>query len=209
MDIHDYKAFLFDLDGVLVDSEREYTRIWNLINEEFPTGVEDFARKIKGTTLESILDTYYPDPEVRKNVERRLYEEEARMRYYYCPGAEEFLQYLQTQGIPCAIYTSSNHLKMEHLYRDIPDIKQYFKAIVTGDDVTASKPDPEGYILAARRLGVDPKEAVVVEDSLQGVKAGRAAGGGVIGVAGTLPPVTLAPYSNVVVENLTSLITPH
>lgn len=194
---------LFDLDGVLVDSETEYTRIWNLINEEFPTGVDDFARKIKGTNLDDILTRHYPDEEIREKVRVRLYEEEGKMKYSYCPGAEAVLKRLKSSGIPIALYTSSNHKKMEHLYRDIPEIRKYFDYIVLGDMVNESKPSPEGYLKAAGGLGLESGSWVVVEDSLQGVKAGEASGGKVIGVAGTLPASILTPHSDMVIGSMT------
>ncbi len=196
---------LFDLDGVLVDSESEYTKIWNRIDEEYPTGVKDFARKIKGTTLDSILSTYFPDPEIRRNVEKRLYELEAEMVYDYCPGAKELLDALRTNHIPIALFTSSNDLKMAHLYKDIPGIRNYFDVVITGDMVSHSKPDPEGYLLAAKGLGIDPTKCIVVEDSLQGVKAGEAAGCKVVGVAGTLNAEVLSPHSNIVVNSIANI----
>lgn len=196
---------MFDLDGVIIDSESEYTRIWGMIAEEFPTGVSDFTTKIKGTTLENILEKYYPDATVRRQVENRLYEEEKRMVYGYCPGAYEFLVRLREINMPTALYTSSNQYKMRHLYSDRPDIKGFFDVIVTGDDVTKSKPDPQGYLLAAKKLGINPELCAVVEDSLQGVKAGRAAGSVVVGVSGTLPAETLAPWSDIVISNLSQL----
>lgn len=198
---------LFDLDGVLVDSEREYTLIWERINKEFPTDVPNFAERIKGTTLENILSLHYPDPEVRKNVERRLLEEESKMVYRYCPGAHELLEDLRRSNVPMALFTSSNEIKMDHLYNDIPGIKDYFDVIITGDMVKHSKPDPEGYLKAARELGLKNGKWVVVEDSLQGVKAGKASGGSVMGVAGTLPAEVLAPYCNEVVETLDGIDT--
>ncbi|MDE5774081.1 MAG: HAD family phosphatase [Muribaculaceae bacterium] len=202
----DIKAFLFDLDGVIIDSESEYTRIWEKIGREYPTGVEDFARKIKGTTLENILSIYYPDNNVRDLVRKRLYEEEAKMKYRFLPGALEFLKYLKVNNIPTALYTSSDQYKMGHLYRDIPDFEKYFRVILTGEDVNRSKPDPEGYIFAAKSLGVIPEHCAVVEDSLQGVKAGKAANAFVIGVAGTLDASTLSPYCNIVIDNLMQLL---
>lgn len=193
---------LFDLDGVLVDSETEYTRIWNLINKEFPTGEENFALKIKGTNLDDILHRHYPNDEIRNKVRARLYEEEGKMVYRYCPGAKKLLTSLKEAGIPIALYTSSNHEKMKHLYRDIPEIKDYFDFIVLGDMVEKSKPDPEGYLKAAAGLKLSNGRWIVVEDSLQGAMAGKASGGKVVGVAGTLPPITLEPYSDVVITNL-------
>lgn len=198
-------AFLFDLDGVLIDSEREYSRIWGDIDREFPTGVEGFAKKIKGTTLTIILSTYYPVPEVRSKVERRLEEREKQMVYNPTPGCVEFLQTLKSRGIPMAMVTSSNDEKMSYLWRQRPEFKPIFDIIISGDDVKKSKPDPEGYLLAAKRLGVAPERCAVVEDSLQGVRAGRASGAFVIGMRGTVDDSLLAPHCDMITDNLSKI----
>lgn len=192
-------ACLFDLDGVLVDSERIYTKIWEAIEKQWPTGIEDFAYKIKGTTLEDILERYFPE-EVREDVTKELIRLEAMMIYGPLPGAIGFLDILKAKGIRVALVTSSNGLKMDHLWHDMPDFKENFDVIITGDQVKCSKPDPEGYLAAAAALGVDPKRCAVFEDSLQGVKAGKAAGAYVIGVAGTLKSSDIEPYSDIVVN---------
>lgn len=195
-------AFLFDLDGVLIDSEREYTRIWHEINESFPTGVVDFERKIKGTTLDDILTTYFPSAGIRADVEKLLYEKEQLMRYSYCDGAHDMLERLRDRGIPMALVTSSNDVKMSHIRVQLPELCGYFKSIIDGGMVRHSKPDPEGYLTAAAKLGVCPARCAVVEDSLQGVRAGKAAGAFVIGVAGTLPAETLEPECDLLVDRL-------
>ena len=177
-------AFLFDLDGVLIDSEREYTRIWQGIDACFPTGVEGFAHRIKGTTLENILSTYFRE-EDREAVHSMLRQREAEMRYEYCLGAERLLDLLGEKGIKKAIVTSSKKEKMEHLRRQRPELWDRVELIVDADCVTRSKPNPQGYLIAAGRLGVDPRRCVVVEDSLQGIRAGRAAGSFVVGLTGT------------------------
>lgn len=192
-------ACLFDLDGVLVDSERIYTKIWEAIESQWPTGIEDFAYKIKGTTLEDILERYFPE-DVREQVTKELIRLEAMMIYGPLPGAVEFLDTLKAKGIPIALVTSSNGLKMDHLWHDMPGFKEKFDVIITGDQVSHSKPDPEGYLTAAAALGVDPKRCAVFEDSLQGVKAGKEAGAFVIGVAGTLKASDIQPFSDIVVN---------
>lgn len=190
---------LFDLDGVLVDSERIYTKIWEAIETQWPTGIENFAYKIKGTTLEDILERYFPE-EVREDVTKELIRLEGMMIYGPLPGAIGFLNALRAKGIPIALVTSSNGLKMDHLWHDMPGFKEKFDVIITGDEVKCSKPDPEGYLAAAAALGVDPKKCAVFEDSLQGVKAGKAAGAFVIGVVGTLKASDIKPYSDIVVN---------
>lgn len=195
-------ACLFDLDGVLIDSERMYTKIWEAIEQQWPTGIDNFAYKIKGTTLEDILDHYFPDEEVKAQVVKELYRLEGLMIYQPLPGAMELLEELRKRNIPVALVTSSNDLKMKHLWSDMPDLKEKFDVIITGDEVTHSKPNPEGYLTAASHLGVDPERCVVFEDSLQGVKAGKAAGAYVVGVAGTLKADDIAPYSDKVVNGV-------
>ena len=198
-------GFLFDLDGVLIDSESTYTRIWETINREYPTGIEDMPQKIKGTTLEKILNDYFPDEQVRKKVTSRLYVLEAQMVYSYTPGAHELLEKLSQRLVGVALVTSSDKYKMRHLWKDIPGLKKYFNVIIDGDMVTKSKPDPQGYLRAASELGAEPAACVVFEDSLQGVKAGKSAGCLVVGVAGTLPRDVIQPYCDIVVDSLTEI----
>lgn len=198
-------ACLFDLDGVLVDSERLYTKIWEAIEKKWPTGIDNFAYKIKGTTLDDILNRYFPDPEIRNMVTKELYRLEGLMVYGPKAGAMELLDTLRERGIAKALVTSSNNLKMEHLWKDMPELKEEFETIITGDEVHNSKPDPEGYLTAASHVEVEPYRCAVFEDSLQGVKAGKAAGAYVIGVSGTLKAEDIAPYCDMVVDTLEGL----
>lgn len=192
-------ACLFDLDGVLVDSERIYTKIWEAIEKQWPTGIENFTYKIKGTTLEDILEKYFPE-DIRDDIANELLRLEGMMIYGPMEGALEFLDALRERGIPLALVTSSNGHKMDHLWHDMPGLKEKFDVVITGDEVSNSKPNPEGYLAAAAALGVDPKRSAVFEDSLQGVKAGKAAGAFVIGIAGTLRASDIEPYSDIVVN---------
>lgn len=195
-------GFLFDLDGVLIDSETQYTRIWQEIDNIHPTGVEDFAYRIKGTTLDNILSTYYPEPSTQKKIRLLLYDKEGAMHYGYTPGAEEFLEKLSARGHKVVLVTSSNEDKMNKLWKQHPEMKKRFISIVTGDKVTRSKPDPEGYLLGASLTGASPTNCVVFEDSLQGVKAGKAAGCYVVGVSGTVSRDRLAEYADIIIDTL-------
>lgn len=194
-------GFLFDLDGVLIDSESEYTRIWTEIEHNFPTGQQDFALKIKGQTLHKILSDNFPEG-VREQVNDMLHRLEGEMRYRYCPGAEEFLTALRHRGAKVAVVTSSDEVKMAHLYRDIPDFLPKINLVVDASKVTRSKPDPEGYLLGAQGLGFDIRRCVVFEDSVQGVRAGQASGAYVVGIAGTKKREDLLPYCDMVVDGL-------
>lgn len=197
----DKTGFLFDLDGVLIDSEREYTRIWNEIDRKYPSGVEEFALKIKGQTLTKILEENYPE-QLRGDVDDMLHRLEERMEYSYCPGAREFLYLLRKRGENTAVVTSSDGEKMNHLYCSLPEFKEGIDRVIDASRVKRSKPDPEGYILAAEELGVPISRCAVFEDSVQGVKAGRASGAYVVGITGTKKREELAPFCDVVVDGL-------
>lgn len=179
-------AALFDLDGVLIDSESIYTEFWNKIDRLYPTGIPNFAYVIKGTTLPEILDTYFTDPEIRVHVLDHLREQEKNMRYVIFPHVVDFLKQLRLEGIPTAIVTSSNETKMADLFSRLDGFRDYFDIVITDADVVRSKPDPEGYKLAASRLGVPSERCVVFEDSRAGLEAGRRAGGKVVAMATTL-----------------------
>lgn len=195
-------GILFDLDGVLIDSEREYSKIWKKINDEFPTGIDNLETVIKGCTLDKILNDYFPDVMTAEKVKARLYQLEALMHYEYKPGADFLLQRLTELNIPKVLVTSSNQDKMRHLYDEIPGIRNRFKHIITSDRITRSKPDPEGYLLGSQLISCNPKNCIVFEDSLQGVKAGKNAGAFVVGISGTLPESVLQPFSDLIVDTL-------
>lgn len=188
-------GFLFDLDGVLIDSETEYTRIWEEIDRKYPTGVENFAIKIKGMTLPEILAEYFPE-NIHDSVITLLNEKEQKMKYRPLPGAIEILTRLKEKGHGAILVTSSNDYKMRHLREELPDLENYFYDIVTADKVHHSKPDPEGYLLGASLLGVPARRCVVFEDSVQGVKAGRASGAYTVGMTTTLPASSLENYTD-------------
>lgn len=180
------EAFLFDLDGVLIDSEGLYTAFWDKTEKLYPTGIPDFAHAIKGTNLDSIMALF--KPEERDDIMERILHFDSHLTYPIFPGAEELLQLLLAENIPAALVTSSNPEKMEQLFAQYPKFKNdWFGAVVNGSMVSKGKPDPEGYLLAAKMLGKDIQRCIVVEDSLQGMRAGRSAGATVWGLATTLP----------------------
>ena len=129
------KGVLFDLDGVLIDTEGTYTQFWEAIDRRFPTGVEGFAQVIKGSNLHNILHTYFPTDETREQVTDMLNDFQRDMQYNYFPGAIDLLEELRSNGIACCIVTSSDKRKMESLYRQHPDFPSHFQAIVTGNMV--------------------------------------------------------------------------
>lgn len=201
-----YKAALFDLDGVLIDSETLYTQFWQRVGETHHLPSPTFAQDIKGTTLTDILTTHFSDPEVRKDVDRMLHEFENEIVYPIFPGALEYVDSLRTKGIKTVIVTSSDNKKMDFLFAQHPDFSSHFDAIVTAVDVTRSKPDPEPYLIGARKAGVKPEECIVYEDSFQGLEAGRRAGAYVVGIATTNPASALVGKADRIVGSLAELL---
>lgn len=197
-----YKAALFDLDGVLVDSEGVYSDFWKKTGEDFEVGVPNFEQVIKGSTLEQILNRYFPDETIRSQVATLIADHEKTMRYILFDGVLHFLQQLSKKGIPMAIVTSSNATKMNSLFVQNPGFRDFFRTVIVDKDVTNSKPDPEGYLKAAGRLGVAPEDCIVFEDSLNGVKAGIAAGAKVIALSTTNSPERLTPLTPTVFPTL-------
>lgn len=193
------KAALFDLDGVVFDTEPQYTEFWGsqcrLYHPERP-GLE---QEIKGSTLTQIYDRWFSgDLESEQPViTRRLDAFEAQMRYEYIAGFEQFIADLHAHGVKTAVVTSSNQPKMESVYRAQPQFKQLFDAILTSEDFEYSKPHPDCYLKAAARFNVEPSECIVFEDSFNGLKSGRAAGMKVVGLATTNPAGSIAPLSDI------------
>ena len=130
-----------------------------------------------------------------------LEEHERNMVYRIFPHVERFLESLRAEGIPAAVVTSSNEQKMDGLYRQLPGFRDYFDLVVTDADVKRSKPDPEGYILAAQRLGVPSEFCAVFEDSRAGLEAARRAGGKVVAMATTLLPCDIAGCGDIVLDS--------
>ena len=181
------KGVLFDLDGVVVDSESIYTQFWSDIDKLYPTGVENFAIAIKGNTLQRILADYFPDNDVKQDILERIKDFEINMRYKPFAEAIRFINELKRNQFRIAIVTSSSQKKMDNLYAQNPGFREMFEAVVTGDMVSHSKPDPEPYLLGAKAIGVAPESCYVFEDSISGIESGIRAGATVIGLATTLP----------------------
>lgn len=195
---------LFDLDGVLIDSEPGYTVFWTQTARRYglPHPAQ-YALDIKGTALSRILQSF--DPGDRDGIVEALHEFERTRPYPLYPGAEDFLRRLRGMGVRCALVTSSDDTKMGYLWTQHPQLRGNFDAVVTGSMVTHSKPHPEGYLKGAAMLGLQPGSCVVFEDSLQGLAAGRAAGCRVVGLTTGNPASAVAPLCDLVAASLAEI----
>ena len=197
------KAALFDLDGVVFDTEPQYTIFWGAQCREFHPEHPGLEHEIKGQTLVQIYDAWFSGELQEKQavITERLNLYEQQMDYIYVPGFEDYVKKIRTQGVKTAVVTSSNRIKMEAVYQRHPEFKGLFDAILTSEDFERSKPDPDCYLKAANRLEVSVKDSVVFEDSFNGLKSGRAAGMYVVGLATTNPAEAISPYADKVVKD--------
>ena len=129
------KACLFDLDGVVFDTEPLYTLFWRNLDKRLRPNIDNFEHIIKGQTLVQIYDKYFTgDEDKQKEVTTLLYEYEQNMSFNYIAGFEDFVKDVRSKGIKTAVVTSSNLEKMLNVYNKHPEFKGYFDEILTSED---------------------------------------------------------------------------
>lgn len=196
------KACLFDLDGVVFDTEPLYTLFWRNLDKRLRPNIDNFEHIIKGQTLVQIYDKYFAGEEKKQEeITAFVNEYEQNMSFNYIIGFEDFVKDVRSKGIKTAVVTSSNLEKMQNVYNKHPEFKGYFDEILTSEDFEESKPSPDCYFKAAARFGVSPKECIVFEDSFNGLRSGIASGARVIGLATTNSMAEIEPYTKEVISN--------
>ena len=197
------KAALFDLDGVVFDTEPQYTIFWGGICRQYHPEHPGLEHEIKGQTLTQIYDRWFSGPLLSEqdSITSRLNDYEQQMSYEYIAGFETLIATLRSHGVKTAVVTSSNIPKMESVYRHQPGFSSLFDAILTSEDFDRSKPDPDCYLKAAQRLDAESDECVVFEDSFNGLRAGRAAQMAVVGLATTNTIEAITPLSDLQLKN--------
>jgi len=179
------KAFIFDLDGVIVDTAKYHYLAWkNLASELGFNFTEEQNEQLKGVSrvrsLEILLNIGKVELSEEKKEELLLKKNNEYLEYVnkmnsdeILPGIVELLDFLEYQKIPFALGSASKNapliLKKVGLYNK-------FSAIVDGNDVSKAKPDPEVFLIAAEKLNADPQDCIVIEDALAGIQAANNAG---------------------------------
>lgn len=200
MENKEFKAALFDLDGVVFDTEPQYSIFWGGQFRRYYPEHPGMEQLIKGMTLVEIYEKYFQNKGIQDRITRELDEFEQTMDFVYVKGFENYVKSLRDRGVETVVVTSSNMAKMENVYRKRPEFKTYFDAILTSEDFAESKPSPDCYQRAAQRFGLTKDECVVFEDSFNGLKSGRAAGMYVVGLATTNSPESIAPFADRVIK---------
>lgn len=195
------RAVLFDLDGVLVESREATERVWVAWARKNGIDEEELRSAMHGVRSVEVVRALRPESEYvaeAAEIERVQAEDTTGLRAI--PGAAEALLALREDRV--AVVTSATRAlataRLGAVGLTPPAV------MVHAEDVSRGKPDPEGYLTAASRLGVDPAEALVVEDAPPGIEAGRAAGAAVVGVTSTHAGDELAA-ADLVIETLETL----
>lgn len=181
------RAVIFDLDGVIVDSSHEHYESfaalgaevgYRMTREEFP---HYFGRRNE-EIFPMLLGAISPE-RVAELAERKesIFRDLIRERVTPLPGVRALVGALRDAGFRLAIGSSTPRANIDLILEKL-EFRPYFAAIVGAEDVTAGKPDPQVFVTAAQRLGVDPARSVVVEDAVAGVQAAKRGGMYALGV---------------------------
>ena len=196
------KVALFDLDGVVFDTEPLYTAFWRTVFARHYPNEPQLATSIKGQTLTWIYERYFADkPDLQNEITAELNAFERDMKFEYVLGFEDFIAQLHQLNVKTAVVTSSNKQKMQQVYGQHPNFKVLFDQVFTAEDFAKSKPDPYCYLLGASHFGVKPTECVAFEDSVNGFKSVKSAGMPLVGLATSNPVEVINRYTKVVIPN--------
>ena len=193
MDLSRVQAVLLDMDGTLVDSDAAVERAWRTWAAEYRADLGSVPLIAHGMPALGNVRRLRPDlsgDEAAAAARRQLalqYDDVSDVTA--APGARELLGELDRLGLPWAVVTSADPT-LARVRLAAARIRPAL--LVTSEDVRAGKPDPEGYLLAARELGADPGRCLVVEDAEAGVRAGRAAGAIVAALKGVPADIQIA-----------------
>ena len=176
------KGVIFDMDGLMFDTERIWATLWKpalaTLGLPYKEGLDDAVRGTAGDSMRAVLRRFFgPDCDTDAIMEALHQQAETAFQAPppKKPGLDEILTWLDAQHIPMAVASSSRMASIRH-HLDGWGLTHYFKVIVSGEQFSASKPNPEIFLRAAEALGTVPGRTLVLEDSYNGVRAGAAGG---------------------------------
>lgn len=187
------KGVIFDMDGLLFDTEQIWQANWNRRAAELGFEMDpEFKYNICGTSGQLMVDVitrFFPDADAEdfiRTVKQRV-AEDVRKGVPEMPGLHEIIAYFHKNGLKLAVASSSDKdIIRNNLSKS--DVLQYFDVLVSGQEVEHGKPAPDIFLLAARELGLDPADCYVFEDGINGVEASLAAGCATIMIPDLLKP---------------------
>ena len=212
MTAFDVKAVIFDMDGLLMDSEWLGVEAIHVCAKRQGFHVPEAACKacigVNTKASSALLQAQCPGLDTDRlfrDFSTYMHEKAEKGLIPVKKGVWQLMEYLQQRHIPCAV-ASSSRMETICLYLDGVGLTKYFQVLLSGSGMP-SKPAPDVFLLAAEKMGVQPENCLVLEDSYNGVKAGRAAGMQVCMVPDVLPYVDeVAPYVDHVLPDLTKVL---
>jgi HAD superfamily hydrolase (TIGR01509 family) len=205
-------AVIFDMDGVLVNSNPYHLAKWVefLDHHKIRYKEEELPELILGKRNDTAFQ-HFLGPDLTPEESHRLSEEiEETFRRVFkpharpLPGLDGLIKECHAAGVPMAVASSAVRRNIEFVV-DALGYRPYFRIMVSGDEVTHAKPDPEIYLKAADHLGIDPADAVAFEDSYVGIGAVKNAGMKCVAIASTFPIERLAPLADLAVPGFESV----
>lgn len=187
------KGIIFDMDGVLIDSERQSNLGWFYAaykeNVEMPMWLMDSFKGAPADLSSEFFDQYYKGKlnfwDMRKIRSQHVFDIRDKEGIPVKPGLKDIFTYIKNNGLKCAVATSTQKSSAEKTLHTI-GVWDYLSAVVYGDEVEHGKPEPDIFLHAAKSMGCKPEECIVVEDSINGIKAGYAAGMKVVHIPDTI-----------------------
>ena len=185
-----YQALLFDMDGVVVDTQHSVREFWQQIarSEGFSLSAGDLARHVYGHRADHTLRKVFPhiQPARYGQVYQWLREDQESLSYTAIPGVLQLLKRLAEASVPLALVTGAENWKVAAVLSQL-NLTDVFDVQICAHDVASGKPDPACYLLAAQHLSVDIAQCLVFEDAISGVTAAIAAGADCVAIAGPQP----------------------
>jgi HAD superfamily hydrolase (TIGR01509 family) len=199
-----YKAFLFDLNGTMINDMDYHVRAWYRILNELGANISLEQTKLEcygknGEVLERVFPGRFTEKEKdgMSIAKERQYQEEFRPHLKLIPGLDKLLQFTKDKGIKMAIGSAAILFNIDFVIDGL-QIRHYFDAIVSADDVAHSKPDPETYTKCANQLRIDPRDCLVFEDAPKGVESAQNAGMDCVVITSFHPAGDFNNYGNVI-----------
>ena len=199
------KAFIFDMDGTIVDNMAFHTQSWITFFERRGRAIDadEFFRTTAGRQGKEIIRSHMGEDLDDDEVATLNHEKEAVYRELYAPhlksvaGFDDLIAQARAQGIVLAVGTAAPPANVEFTLDGL-DLRRHFETIVGANDVARGKPHPDVFLEAAKRCGARPEDCIVFEDAPLGVEAARRAGMRVVVITTTLPREAFAEFDNVI-----------
>ncbi len=201
-----YKAFLFDMNGTMIDDMDYHTTAWQkILKEELQTSLswDEVKAQMYGKNSEVLArffgeDRFTQEEADRLSIEKeKIYQKEYISQLRLINGLDKFLEKAAENNIKMAIATAAIMFNIDFVVDNL-DLRHYFQVLISADEVSKSKPHPETFLKSAEELGLDSKDCLVLEDAPKGVEAAQNAGMDCLVITTMHGPEEFSQYKNII-----------